>query len=479
MSTYNLNAHITPKVEVIKRDGTKLDISELVEKVVWSGDYKSCARSLEFSIKTSLLDVNLPKVNIELGEIVKMSTSKELFTGYVVDREKSSGSNSISFLAYDTGFYINQSKGAYNFKNTTPESAASKICTEFGIPKGSFASTGKTMTKVFMGNSLYDIIMTLYTEASKSTGKKYMMYCEGTKVSVIEKGKTVLSLTFKEGNNLIDTTVKETIQKMINKVVICDEKGNKKSEVTNSEWVKLYGVLQDIVKVEEGKDSTTEAKAKLNGVEQTYSLKGYGDTTCITGRGVKIKDSVTGVVGLFYINSDTHTFQNGQYTISLDMHFNNLMDEKSVDQDEKEESNSSTSSSSGSSSSGSSSNNSNVSKMMKLAENKVGNKYVWGATGPNNFDCSGFTSWLHKQSGISIPRTSSAQSKSGKAVSKSNLQPGDLVFFNTNGKGVSHVGMYIGGGKMIHAANSNKGVRYDDINSSYYSSRFVNARRYW
>ena len=81
--------------------------------------------------------------------------------------------------------------------------------------------------------------------------------------------------------------------------------------------------------------------------------------------------------------------------------------------------------------------------------------------------------------GINIPRTSSQQSKGGKSVARSNLLPGDLVFFNTSGKGVSHVGMYVGNGQMIHAPNSSKPVKYDSINNSYYSSRYVNARRYW
>ena len=118
-----------------------------------------------------------------------------------------------------------------------------------------------------------------------------------------------------------------------------------------------------------------------------------------------------------------------------------------------------------------------MNKVVSLAKSKVGNKYVWGATGPNTFDCSGFTSWLYRQVGVSIPRTSAEQSRHGTLVSKSDLQVGDLLFFNTNGKGVSHVGLYVGNGQMIHAANSKKGVRYDDINSSYYKSRFVNARR--
>lgn len=119
-----------------------------------------------------------------------------------------------------------------------------------------------------------------------------------------------------------------------------------------------------------------------------------------------------------------------------------------------------------------------VQAVLNLAYSKIGSPYVWGAEGPNSFDCSGFTSYVFRNAaGISIPRTSSAQSGYGKTVSKSNLQPGDLVFFNTSGKGVSHVGIYVGGGQMIHSPSSGKSVSVTSINSSYYSARFVTAKR--
>ena len=121
---------------------------------------------------------------------------------------------------------------------------------------------------------------------------------------------------------------------------------------------------------------------------------------------------------------------------------------------------------------------SSVQAVLNLAYSKIGSPYVWGAEGPNSFDCSGFTSYVFRNAaGVSIPRTSSAQSGYGRTVSKSNLQAGDLVFFNTSGKGVSHVGIYVGGGNMIHSPSSGKTVSVTSINSSYYSSRFVTAKR--
>ena len=143
---------------------------------------------------------------------------------------------------------------------------------------------------------------------------------------------------------------------------------------------------------------------------------------------------------------------------------------------------SSTSSNSSSSNTNSSTSTSNsASKVISYAKKLLGKPYVWGAQGPNGFDCSGFTYYVFKNSaGITLPRTSSAQSKYGKSVSKSNLKAGDLIFFDTvgpNNGAVTHVGLYIGGGQFIHAASGQGKVVINNLNSSYYVKAYVNARR--
>ena len=105
--------------------------------------------------------------------------------------------------------------------------------------------------------------------------------------------------------------------------------------------------------------------------------------------------------------------------------------------------------------------------------------YVYGATGPRSFDCSGFTQYVYAHFGKSIPRNSAAQYSSSKKISKSQLQAGDLIFFSNSSAGkVGHVAIYIGCGQMIHAANSKTGVCIDSINSSYYTSHYIGCGRY-
>lgn len=118
----------------------------------------------------------------------------------------------------------------------------------------------------------------------------------------------------------------------------------------------------------------------------------------------------------------------------------------------------------------------NASSIVNKAFEFLGKPYVYGAAGPKAFDCSGFTMYVYSAYGISLPHYTVSQSQKGLAVSKSNLEAGDLVFFNTEGF-ISHVGIYIGGGQFIHASSGSKRVTVSDLDSSYYNTRYVGARR--
>ena len=120
------------------------------------------------------------------------------------------------------------------------------------------------------------------------------------------------------------------------------------------------------------------------------------------------------------------------------------------------------------------------SEIVAFAREQLGKPYRYGEAGPNAFDCSGFTTYAFRQFGISLPRTSASQGRAGHAVSKSDLMIGDLVLFKTSPRDtrIGHVGIYIGGGKFIHAASgSNLQVRIDSLNSNFYLSVYVTARR--
>jgi cell wall-associated NlpC family hydrolase len=109
-----------------------------------------------------------------------------------------------------------------------------------------------------------------------------------------------------------------------------------------------------------------------------------------------------------------------------------------------------------------------------IAMQYLGVPYVWGGASPSGFDCSGFTMYVYAQVGVSLPHNAAMQYGLGSAVSRENLAPGDLVFFN----GLGHVGLYIGGGQFIHAPHTGDVVKISSLSESWYASTYVGARRF-
>ena len=144
---------------------------------------------------------------------------------------------------------------------------------------------------------------------------------------------------------------------------------------------------------------------------------------------------------------------------------------------------SSGSTSSASASAGSSGSTSSASgtrqEIIDYAAGLLGCKYVYGGTSPSGFDCSGFTQYVFAQFGVSLSHSSATQYTNSVRIKKSELKIGDLIFFSqTSGSSkVGHVGIYVGDGQFIHAASPGKGVRYDDLDSTYYTNHYIGCGR--
>lgn len=127
-----------------------------------------------------------------------------------------------------------------------------------------------------------------------------------------------------------------------------------------------------------------------------------------------------------------------------------------------------------------------VSELTEFASTHLGKRYVWGATGPKSFDCSGFTSYVFRNSGIELPRTSRMQYSEGEKVDRGDMRPGDLMFFSSprSGRGVvGHVGIVVdvdpesNNVTFIHASTS-KGITYQTFpDGGYYSKNYIGAKR--
>ncbi len=314
------------------------DLSEIVEKITWSGDTRQVARKLSFSIASKATDHYLPKPKLSEGDsvLLKDDAGKVVFGGILFDIDKSGGSNTTTYLAFDLMFYINQSQLSRVFDDT-PENITSAVCSELGVPFGGAAHTGIKVYMPCFGKTGYEVIMMGYTAASRQNSKKYMPLMKNVnQLWVIEKG-AYSGAVLEGGYNLTDSNYKTSLQKLVNKVLITDKTGKIVDKIEDTASMKKYGVVQKIYQKEDGKDAKTEAKALMEGIEQAGSVSGISDVRAISGYSIAVQEPVSGLYGLFYIESDTHTFENGKATMQLTLAFQNMMDEKEIEKQSSKE----------------------------------------------------------------------------------------------------------------------------------------------
>lgn len=307
------------------------DLSQVVEKVTWSGDTKQVARKLVFTVATKKSDRFLPKVTISEGDNVLFKDGgKILFGGPVFDIEKSATGNVTTYTALDLMFYINNSDVNKVFDDS-PEAITAWICSHLGVPFGSAAPTGIKVYMPCLGKKAYEAIMMAYTAASRQNGKKYIPLMQNVnQVCVIEKG-ALCGAVLDGGYNLTEATYKTSLQKLVDRVLITDKDGNQIGMVENAEAQKKYGVVQRVYKQEDGKDATTEAKALLQVIEQSGAVTATNDNRAVSGYAVAVQEAVTGLYGKFYIESDTHTYMDSKEEMQLTLAFSNMMDEKEIE----------------------------------------------------------------------------------------------------------------------------------------------------
>lgn len=352
MATYE-NENENKDIELIElivhiRDGKFYKLSSVLSSVVWSGDIKSPSRTLEFSFLQAVNDTKVQQLGIVEGSTCCFYVGgKEIFRGSIIDIDKSNSNNEISMTAHDIGFLLAKDQVNYNFVDKTACDIAKEVFKgkdkQPPLKWGKIAPAGTKITKMFIGATRYDTIMSVYTAHSKSDKdhKKYMVEVDLDKFNIIEKGVTKLKIMFEEEQNLEVANYKVSMENIVSRVVVVDEKGNKIKESLNAELRKLYQYISKVIEQKKDKAITDEEiKAEFKKPERSCSLSGYGDISCKCGYKVQVKDSFTGLVGEFYIDKDKHTWSGGKYTVDLELNFDNIMDEKDAGKDETKESSS-------------------------------------------------------------------------------------------------------------------------------------------
>lgn len=307
------------------------DITEYVSSMSWGGSRSEVARKLELKIVNAPLDKNITPYTMGLADPVYLFEDDgvtELFRGFIIEREASSVTGTVTYTAYDLLYYTIKSTATYNFSGKTAEAIAQMVCDDMEIPVGELKGTGLTQKLIVQNVSIYEIIMRAYTQAYQQNGVSYRVTAKKGYLNVEEMGNVVCEIEITEDSNITSSKYKESLANMVNKVRIYDGEGNPVGVVQNDGDVSSYGIFQQTYTQEEGKDATTTAKSMFKGVEKTFTLECVNFNGAVTGAGAVVRDSSTGLSGVVWIDADTHTWSNGVATMSLTVTLKQMMDTK-------------------------------------------------------------------------------------------------------------------------------------------------------
>lgn len=488
-----------------KNDNKYLDYTPLVKKITWSGGYDQGARKVELEVLKPRYDKETADVNLGLGaNVTLLDNGNQIFTGNIIEQDFDSSNDTLYFYALDEGNYLLRNKNVYNFTGATPAEIAKQVAKDCSIKINEIANPKVKLDLLFVGASCYEIIMTAYTEASKQTGKKYMTLFYDNKLNVIEKGTILIPTKISEKENLIGANYTESIANMINKVKIIqnNEFVDSMDAVVNKEDEDAYGTFSDIYEITTTdkvsiNDVQEKSKQMLVGVEQTATVAIYGNSTFISGYAVNVYDSHTGLNQKFYIDQDTHTFENGQHKVELTLNYKNIMNEVSANKTITE------TATAEESVAGNSAAREKICAKAKEIYQLCADGKAWYSqpyrtiddtkrvvirsgtgVGKYGYDCSSLVGCCYNYAGFSFMKgltcsggTLVATTKKHSATmwrytgqaSVDKAKAGDIIMHsystvtdhNMTSVKTHHTLIYMGNGDVIHASSPSRGIRYD------------------
>jgi hypothetical protein len=299
----------------------------LFESLTWEGTDTQASRQITFTLAANAYRSDIGKPSIKLGDVmVFYYDGKQKFVGIVTSRDKSAEIGTWSYTARDFMHYLLKSSATYKFKKHTAEYITKKVCADLKIKTTNLAKTKYSIPKLICEDmAVYDIMIKAYRKAKGHTGKKYLPVMVGRSVSVITKGESS-GVTLSQDSNITGASYTDTLDNLIDRVRIYSEKGKKLGKVDNKSHIKKYGIYQATYTKEKKVNAKKAAKAMFEGVTKEAGVDAVGNIKAVSGYSITVKDKATGLAGKFYITSDSHIFENGVHTMSLNLDWKNEME---------------------------------------------------------------------------------------------------------------------------------------------------------
>lgn len=315
---------------VLKKNNTMTNITPLLGSISWRSNIDELGEELTFDIAFND-DKFFPKNPCELGDIVILKNDVEI-NRFMIVEDNRSANKVISYIAFDFGFHLNKSSAVYQFNQLMAHDCIRKIVTDFNIPIDFIVNIPVQITKIYVNETVSEIIKDILDYSSAKTNKKYLMEFRKGKFCIDLQPSTVISATFKLYEELAPVPIMQSLSNptrrrsvvdMVNKVLIVKDDKVIHTKANNN-LINDYGILQKTVSMSDDSELTASQLAQkelneLGRIIEENSIELLGDDKVRAGRLLNVIEERTGMNGVFVINDVVHSISNGIHKMSISL----------------------------------------------------------------------------------------------------------------------------------------------------------------
>ncbi|WP_068613487.1 XkdQ/YqbQ family protein [Paenibacillus tuaregi] len=307
--------------------GVQTFLDPIVKSVKWSGDNKQASRKLvvEMSNTADMRSrLQRPQKGNELRLI--LNEKKELFRG-VIFSDQIDAQGQMSLTAYDENIYLTKNKDTRIFRGMTASAVVNKLCGDFSIDTGEIKDTGFVIPKlVFRDKTLFEMMIMAINETRKQTGEQFYLTSRKGKLHLLPRKEQEVKWVLENGVNILGVSYSQSIEEMKTQIKVVGG-DSKKKELTASAMdaglIQRFGIMQHLEKPDQSMTkSQMEQRAKqlledMGTIDDEAHVECLGIDEVVSGSAVYVKESMTGILGGYYVSSDDHSFEGGVHKMSL------------------------------------------------------------------------------------------------------------------------------------------------------------------
>lgn len=307
------------------------DVTQLVEQVKWKGRKGSSSRTLA----VTLIDDDGYKharsgIDVEQGhQCIFSYDGVELFRGIIMSQTQSN-QKKLQFTAYDNGIYLANNKDTFCYENKTASDVFRDCCTRFGLPMGEVASCSYKIPELTKSKTTaFDAIADALSLDFDATGIRHYVASSKGKLSLLTRRENILQWVIEVGQNITSYSYSRSIEDIKTRVKMVSKEGTTVAEKSNAELEKKIGIFQEIDQPDESL-TTAQVNDLIESImeekgtpERTLSVEAMGIAEVISGIGVYIIIPELEISRTFYVDEDTHTFEDNKHTMSLKLNYAN------------------------------------------------------------------------------------------------------------------------------------------------------------